>query len=83
MRRRTRRGRMFSLGLLFVIYSVINVYSSSDISNSAFSNTVRPDIELNNVSTLQPKYSTAVPSNDESSLPTLETPQSTNATIKC
>lgn len=82
MRRRTRRGRMFSLGLLFVIYSVINVYSSSDISNSAFS-TIRPDIELNNVSTLQPKYSTAVPSNDESSLSTLETPQPTNATIKC
>lgn len=81
MRRRTRRGRMFSLGLLFIIYSVINVYSSSDISNSAFS--TRPDIELNNVSTLQPKYSSVSPSNEDSSMPTLETPQPTNATIKC
>lgn len=29
MRRRTRRGRMISLGLMFIIYSAINVYSAA------------------------------------------------------
>lgn len=80
MRRRSRRGRMFSLGLFFIIYSAINVYSSSEIGGS-LSNTPRPDIETD-LSTLLPK-STIIPNDDETVfLSTQEYPQSTITTPK-
>lgn len=71
---------MFAVGLLFIIYSAINVYSSSDVeSNSA----IRPDIDLNDLSTILPKLSTSISNDDVPvSASTLETPQSTMSTTK-
>lgn len=80
MRRRSRRGRMFALGLLFIIYSAINVYSSSDIDiNSA----ARSEFDPNDLSTILPKSSTSG-SNDDIAGPasTPETTQSTTSTTK-
>lgn len=44
MRRRTRRGRMISLGLMFIIYSAINVYSAA-INESPLD----PDAKVNDM----------------------------------
>lgn len=71
---------MFAVGLLFVIYSAINVYSSSDIDvNSA----ARSEFDPNDLSTILPKSSTSG-SNDDIAVPasTLETTQSTTSTTK-
>lgn len=78
MRRRARRGRMFAVGLFFIIYSALKVYSSSEIDgNSA----LRPDFDANDLSTNLPKLSTTS-SNDDIpvSASTLETPTSTTTT---
>lgn len=78
MRRRARRGRMFAVGLFFIIYSALKVYSSSDIDgNSA----LRPDFDANDLSTLLPKLSTTSSNDDVPvSASTLETPISTTTT---
>lgn len=60
MRRRTRRGRMLSLGLLFIIYSAINVYSASDVANSSNSAADSEPI----YSTISPKFTSISPTND-------------------
>lgn len=68
---------MFALGLLFIIYSVLNVYSFSD-TDSASPND-KSDFDLNDPSTMTPKTSTAF-SNDDVSMAasTLETLLSTS-----
>lgn len=78
MRRRSRHGRMFALGLLFIIYSAINVYSSSDIDSAT-----RSELDPNDLSTILPK-SDDPGSNDDiaASASTLETTQSTTSTTK-
>lgn len=76
MRRRARRGRMFSLGLVLLIYSVIRVYSSNEFASI----TPRPDGD--DLSTLLPK-STISPSDDVTAFgSTQETIQSTT-TARC
>lgn len=76
MRRKARRGRMFSLGLVLLLYSVIRVYSSNEIT----SNTPRPDGD--ELSTFFPK-STIIPNDDVTAFgSTQETIQSTT-TARC
>lgn len=78
MRRRLLRGRMFALGLLFMICSVLNVYSSSDIDT-----TTRAKSAPNDLSTISPKSDDAG-SNDAQVAHafTLEKPQSTTSRTK-
>lgn len=78
MRRRLLRGRMFALGLLFIIYSAINVYSSSVIASAAGSESAPNDL-----STISPKSDDAG-SNDGKVMSafTLEKPQPTTSRTK-
>lgn len=54
MRRRTRRGRMISLGMMFIIYSAINVYSAS-INESPLD----PDTKINDLDSVLTETSSA------------------------
>lgn len=78
MRRRTRRGRMLSLGLIFIIYSAISVYSASDVGdNSNDSSDSDPSY-----STVTSKFTTTIPSNeDELSASVSPTSDTTSSTI--
>lgn len=61
MRRRTRRGRMLSLGLLFIIYSAINVYSASDVSD----NGADSELDPNDLIESSQRFSTNMPTNED------------------
>lgn len=61
MRRRTRRGRMLSLGLLFIIYSAINVYSAGDVGD----NGADSELDPNDPTQSSQRFSTNIPSNED------------------
>lgn len=63
MRRRTRRGRMLSLGLLFIIYSAINVYSASDVGE----NGADSELDPNEPTPSSQRFSTIMQSNEDES----------------
>lgn len=71
---------MFALGLLFVIYSAINVYSSSDIdTNSA----ARSEFDPIDLSTTPPKSETSGSNDDLAvSASTMEPTKSTTSTTE-
>lgn len=63
MRRKTRRGRMLLLGLLFIIYSAINVYSASDVGD----NGADSELDPNDPTQSSQRLSTNMPSNEDDS----------------
>lgn len=81
MRRRSRRGRVFLFGLMFIVYSAINVYSASDVTTDS-SNIPRSDGELNDYTTVSSKPSSI---SDDIPAPTstLDPLQSSTASTKC
>lgn len=63
MRRKSRRGRMLLLGLLFIIYSAINVYSASDVGENGADSELDPNDPIQSSQTFTP----SMPSNEDDS----------------